>query len=95
MQVFVYTERAETITLDVEPDDTVATVKQKVHAQAGIPPAQQRLIFAAQQLEDARTLSGCGIGKEATLLLRRRVGADRGADAPARAPGRADGAAEY
>ena len=69
MQIFIKNLKGETITFDVQASNTIGNFKGQIQAKEGLPPKQQRLIFAGKQLEDSQTLSECNIKKEDTLQL--------------------------
>ncbi|MBI4872049.1 MAG: hypothetical protein HY814_10845, partial [Candidatus Riflebacteria bacterium] len=69
MQLIVKTSDDRTVTLDVEPADTVGNVKFKLQDRLGVLPEIQRLVFAGSRLEDDGTLAGYNIQNESTLQL--------------------------
>jgi len=70
MQIFIMdTNRGKTITLDVNPDDTVSLVKTKLEAKTRIPSTMQRLTFDGKCLVDTYVLKDYGVQKESNLRL--------------------------
>lgn len=73
IQIFIKTLQGRTITLDVDPNDTIQSLKQKIESKENIPVQEQRLIYSGKQLNDTFTLSDYNVQDQSTLHLMLRL----------------------
>lgn len=57
------------LALDMEPSDSIDTIKRKIHDVEGLPPDAQLLVFAGKRLKSGRNLQDYSIHKECVLHL--------------------------
>ena len=69
MNVYIKSLTGRTVTLEVDPADSIGYVKQKYQDKEGVPPDQQHIIFAGRQLKDSDTLSDYNIQNESILYV--------------------------
>lgn len=77
-QIFIKTLSGKTITIEIDLNSTVMSLKQRIREKEGVAVEQQRLIFAGKQLEDTKTLCEVGIQKESTVFVVLRLQGGRG-----------------
>lgn len=67
--MFVKSMSGKTLSVDVEPDESIETLKAKIQAKEGISPDQQRVVFEGKQLDSTKSISDYGIEEDSTLHL--------------------------
>merc|ERR1711991_571499 len=69
MLIKVKTLTGKEIEIDIEPEDRIERIKERVEEKEGIPPAQQRLIFGGKQMADDKTAAEYNVEGGAVLHL--------------------------
>ncbi|GLB34273.1 ubiquitin-related domain-containing protein [Lyophyllum atratum] len=69
MLIKIKTLTGKEIELDIDVDDKIARIKEKVEEQAGVPPPQQRLIYLGKQMQDDKTAKELNVTAGAVLHL--------------------------
>ena len=69
MLIKVKTLTGKEIEINIEADDQVRRIKEKVEEKEGIPPAQQRLIFSGKQMVDEKSVESYRIQGGSVLHL--------------------------
>ena len=69
MQIFVRNLEGANIAVEVEPNESIASIKAKIQEKQGVPVDRQRLVFGGKQLEDNHTLADHNVQANSTLHL--------------------------
>jgi len=69
MLIKVKTLTGKEIELDIDADDKISRIKEKVEEQSGVPPPQQRLIFSGRQMADDKSANDFSIVAGSVLHL--------------------------
>ena len=69
MQIFIRSLSGKNLLFNVEAEDSVENLKQKLFEKDGVKPDDQRLVFGGRQLENGNKLSDYGVQENSTIVF--------------------------